>query len=321
MLLHKPFKIAVPLPVFIRQLFKESLEHNILDGAAVLAFFLMLAIFPAVIFLMAVIPYLPIERVDVAIMDFLAQVMPASAAEMFSGVIREVTQEQSGGLLSIGLLGAAWAASSGMHTVIAQLNRSYEVVESRSWVRVRLAALTLSAMFAVTVLGGFSMIVLGGAIQDQLAERLGASGALLAFFAAFRWVVIAAVMLLGYALIYYYGPDVEQDFVFVTAGSVLGVALLATASLVFAWYVQNLGDYAATYGSVGAVILLLLWLYIAGLTILFGAEVNALVEHHSPEGKEKGEKVEGQKERQPEAVRANKEGARTGQTREAGRAG
>jgi membrane protein len=312
MLLHRPFKIGIPLPLFLRQLVQESLEHNILDGAAVLGFFLMLAIFPAIIFLMAVIPYLPIAQVDVAIMDFLAQVMPAGAAQMLSGAVREVTQNQSGGLLSLGLLGAAWAASSGMHTIIAQINRSYEVTESRNWVRVRLAALLLSAMFAVTVLGGFSLIVLGGVIQDRLAEYVGASGALLAFFAGFRWVVIAAVLLLGYALIYYYGPDAKQDFVFVTLGSVLGVALLVGASLVFAWYVQNFGDYAATYGSVGAAILLLLWLYIAGLTILFGAEVNALVEHHSPEGKEKGENVEGQKEHDPGAVQANKAAARGG---------
>ena len=312
MLLHKSFKIAVPLPIFLRQLMHESLKHNILDGAAVLGFFLMLAIFPAVIFLMALISYLPIARVDVAIMDFLAQVMPTSAAEMFTGVVREVTQNQSGSLLSLGLLGAAWAASSGMHTVIAQINSCYDVQESRNWVRVRVAALMLSAMFVVMVLGGFSLIVLGGVIQDQLAEHLGASSALLSFFVGFRWVVIGAVMLLGYALIYYYGPDVKQDFIFVTAGSVFGVALLVAASLVFAWYVQNLGDYAATYGSVGAVILLLLWLYIAGLTLLFGAEVNALVEHHSPEGKEKGEKVEGQKERDPGAVQANKNAARAG---------
>jgi len=103
---------------------------------------------------------------------------------------------------------------------------------------------------------------------------------------------------------------VKQEFIFVTAGSVLGVVLLVAASLVFAWYVQNLGDYAATYGSVGAAILLMLWLFIAGLTLLLGAEINALVEHHAAGGKEKGEKEEGQKERDPAGVRANVEATR-----------
>jgi len=108
--------------------------------------------------------------------------------------------------------------------------------------------------------------------------------------------VIIAGLLLGFALIYFLAPNVKQRFVFITPGSVVGVAVLALASLGFAWYVRNFGDYSATYGSIGAAIVLMLWLYIAGLVVLFGSEVNALIEHHPPDGKEKGEHAEGEKE-------------------------
>jgi membrane protein len=114
----------------------------------------------------------------------------------------------------------------------------------------------------------------------------------LAAFAAIRWLIIAFFLLLGFAVIYYYGPDVEQRFRFVSPGSILGVILLAVASLGFRYYISNFGNYNATYGSLGAMIVLIVWLYIVGLVLLIGSEINALFEHYSPEGKEKGQKKE-----------------------------
>ena len=286
---------------FLKELYREASDDNIFDGAAALGFYLMLAIFPAVIFVMALIPYLPIGQVDRAIMDLLRQALPPSAADMFTGVVAEVTSKQSGGLLSFGLIGALWATSSGMYAVMQQLNTTYDVHEGRSFLRARLIAVGLSLLFAVLVLGGFSLIVLGGQIQAWLGERFGMSDELLIFFATFRWVVIVLGLLLAFALIYYLAPDVKQRFKYITPGSVLGVILLMTASLGFAWYAQNFGNYSKTYGSVGAVIVLMLWLYIAGLTILVGSEINALLEHHAADGKEKGEREAGEKERDPQA--------------------
>ena len=162
-------------------------------------------------------------------------------------------------------------------------------------IRGRATALALSLLFGVLVLGAFSLVVIGGMIENWLADRLGFSGLLLTLFAVFRWTVIVLALLLGFAVIYYYGPNVEQRFRFITPGSVVGVALLIAASLGFSVYTSNFGDYDATYGSIGAVIILMLWLYIAGLVILVGSEINALLEHYSAEGKQKGEKKEGEK--------------------------
>lgn len=265
----------------LKALYRESMKDDVLNGAAVLGFYLMLAIFPAMIFVLAVIPYLPIANVDQAIMDLLRQALPASAADMFTGVVQQITGEKRGGLLSFGLLAALWATSTGMYAIMQQLNITYGVAEGRGFVRARLLAITLSLMFVVLVLGGFSLIVLGGQIQEWLGSRLGFGQALLTFFVVFRWVVILAGLLLAFSLIYYLAPNLDQKFKFVTTGSVVGVAVLLVASLGFSWYTQSFGNYDATYGSVGAVMVLMMWLYFAGLAILFGSEINALAERRA----------------------------------------
>jgi membrane protein len=280
---------------FIRDLHQSINDDNVFNGAAALGFYLTLAIFPAMILLMSVIPYLPIAQVDQAIMDLLGQALPPEAFGMVEKVVAEVTSERRGGLLSFGVLATLWAVSTGMYAIMQQLNITYDVKEGRSMIRGRATALALSLLFGVLVLGAFSLVVIGGMIEDWLANRFGVSGLLLTVFAVFRWAVIVLALLLGFAVIYYYGPNVEQTFRFITPGSVVGVILLVAASLAFSFYTRNFGNYDATYGSIGAVIVLMLWLYMAGLVILFGSEINALLEHYSPEGKRKGEKKEGER--------------------------
>ena len=252
-------------------------EDDIFNGAAVLGFYLTLAMFPAVILTMALIPYLPIEHVDQAIMDLLSQALPANAADMFKGVVEEVTQKPRRGLLSFGLVASLWATSTGMYAVMQQLNTIYGVKEARGFVRGRLVAIGLSLLFVVLAILSFSLVVLGGVMQDWLGAHLGTGNALLTFFVWFRWVVIVSALVLGFALIYFLAPNLKQPFALVTPGSVAGALLLVLASLGFARYVQSFGDYSAMYGSVGAMIVLMLWLYMTGLAILIGAELNALV--------------------------------------------
>jgi membrane protein len=213
---------GVSIKQFLYALNQEISDDNVYNGAAALGYYLTLAIFPAMILLMTIIPYLPIDRVDEAIMDMLGQALPAEAYDMVAGIVTEVTQEQRGGLLSFSLLATLWAASTGMYAIMQQLNITYGVEEARSFVRARATAIILSLLFGLLVIGAFSLIVLGGVIQDWLGTRLGFSDALIMVFAAFRWVVIVLALLLGFAMIYRYAPNVEQKFVFITPGSVLG---------------------------------------------------------------------------------------------------
>jgi membrane protein len=285
----------------LRDLYREISDDNVFNGAAALAFYLTLAIFPAMILIMTVIPYMPIAEVDQAIMDLLGQALPPDAYDLVAKVVRDVTSDRRGGLLSFSLLATLWAASTGMYAIMQQLNITYGVKEARSLVRGRAVALALSVLFGVLVIGAFSLVVLGGVIEEWLGNRLGFSDTLVTFFAVFRWVVIVLALLLGFALIYYYGPNVQQEFRFITPGSVFGASLLIIASLAFSFYTSNFADYDATYGSIGAVIVLMLWLYIAGLVILVGSEINALLERYSGKGKRKGEKFKGERSGEPRA--------------------
>jgi membrane protein len=263
---------------FATQLLRELKRDNVFNGAAALGFYLTLAIFPAMIFLMAVIPYLPIAHVDQAILDLLREALPDEAAKMFANVVEEVTSRRSGALLSLGIAGTLWAASTGMYAIMQQMNVAYDVEEGRPFLRARATALGLTLLFAVLVLGAFSLVVTGGIIQDWLGARFGFSDALLNFFIVFRWVVIVLALLVALAGIYYAGPNCPRRFRLFTPGTLTAALLLIGASLVFRLYAAHFGDYDATYGSIGAVIVLMLWLYIAGFVMLLGAELDAELE-------------------------------------------
>jgi len=263
---------------FLKRVYEESMRDDVFDGAAALGFYLTLAIFPTMIFLMALIPYLPIAHVDQAIMDLLAQALPQRTAAIFVDVVHDVTSERRGGLVSLGLVTALWSASAGMYAVMQQLNRAYDVAEQRPFIRARATALGLTLLFTVLILGAFSFVVLGGVIQGWLGNRFGFSESLLEFFRVFRWVVIVLALLLGISLIYYLGPNRPHRYRFLTSGAVVASVLLIAASWGFSLYTANFNNYSAVYGSIGAVIMLMLSLYLAGLVILVGAEINAEIE-------------------------------------------
>jgi membrane protein len=275
---------------FAADLYQEIQDDNVFNGAAALAFFWMLAVFPFMIFLLSLLPYLPIPRLEEAIMDLLNQALPGDAAEMFTGVVHDITAERRGGLLSFGLLFAIWSGSTGIYAIMQQLNITYDVKEARSFMKARAVALWLMLLFVLLIVGAFALIIFGGVLEEWIMSVTGMGQVVITFFAVFRWIVIAVLVLLGFSVIYYYGPNVEQSFKFITPGSIIGAVLLILTSLGFSIYVSNFGDYNATYGTLGAVIILLMWLYIAGLVILIGSEVNAILEDYQAEGKQKGEK-------------------------------
>ena len=274
-----------PARKFLFALYHEIERDNAFNGAAALAYYLTLAIFPATIAVMALIPYLPIPDVDTAIMDLLRQVLPASAASMFADVVRTITTERRGGLLSLGVVGMLWAASTGMYAVMRQMNIAYNVEERRPFLRARATALGLTLLFVVLVIGAFSLVVLGGVIQDWLGRRFGFSEPLLMLFIVFRWLVIVAGLLVALAIIFYAAPNRRQRFALLSPGSLTSATLLILASLAFKAYATNFARYDATYGSIGAVVVLMLWLYLAGLVIIIGAEINAVIERHDREGR------------------------------------
>ena len=277
--------------VFIKELVAKIRHDHVPNGAASLAYYLMLALFPALIFLLSLLPYLQIPALERAMTDFMAEALPRDAASLLTRTLQGVLASKEGGLLSLGALLTLWAASRGMLSVMQQLNLTYDVRETRSFWKTRALALLLTVIFGALVIVSFILIVVGGMTQAWLGRRLGFSPPLIVFFATVRWVIIASALLLAFAVTYCWGPDVDQKFRFITPGSLIGVLLLVVASVGFRAYVERFGNYNATYGSLGAVVILMLWLYITGLVLLVGSEVNALIESLSPDGKRRGERI------------------------------
>lgn len=273
---------GVSIVQLLRELNTKVRDDTLFNGAAALGFYLMLALFPALILVMSAIPYLPIPRVDQAIMDLLDQLLPGQAYALVEEVVTQVVADRRGGLLSFGALGTLWAASSGMYAIMQQLNVTYGVKEGRPFLRARAVAMGLSVLFGALMLLAFSLIVLGGVAQDWLVEQLGFSALLLPFFAALRWVIIVTSVVLAFSLMYWLAPNLrDKRFRLLTVGGAVAALLLLAASVGLALYVQSFANYDKVYGSIGAVIALMLWLYAAGMSLLLGSEVDVLLARHA----------------------------------------
>ncbi len=276
---------------FFKKLIHGLEKDRVFMGAAALAFYFLLAIFPSLIILLSMLPFLPVPELEQEILRVIYQVLPENAAALLSGSVERVTSEKRGDLLSLGILGALWASSSGMYAIMRQLDVTYGVEEARPFWKTRMIAILLTILFAIFVLGGFSLVIFGSVIEGWVSPYLEAYSGLPTFFVVLRWVLVFLVSNICFSLIYYFGPDVEQRIFYVTPGSLIGTVLLAGASLLFSFYVRNFAHFGATYGGIGAVIILLLWLYIAGMVVLLGGKINAILEFQDPAGKVKGEKL------------------------------
>jgi membrane protein len=257
-----------------KSLWREVNEDQISNGAAALAFYMVLSLFPCAIFSLSLLPYLPIPNLQQAILDLVREVLPDNAADLLTSTVQSVISRRRTGVLSFAFLFTLWSSTSGLHGLMQQLNVAYEVEEERSFLKARGLALLLTMAFFGLVVGAFALIICGGMVQDSVGEHLGWSQGLLALFAGLRWVIIISALHFAFALIYYLGPNLRQPFVWITPGSVAATLLLLGVSMGFKLYVNRFSDYDALYGSLGAVIVLLLWLFAAGWVTLFGAELN-----------------------------------------------
>jgi len=258
--------------------------------AAALAYHVLFSLFPFIIFLVALLGFLDIPE----FFDWLRQqaeiVLPAEALGQVNSAIDQI-QQPRGGLLSFGVIVALWTASAGVRAAISALNVAYDVSEGRpAWKLYPLSVLYTVGLAAMLILATALMLI-GPQAAQWLGDRAGVGQLATTLWNLLRWPVAVALLMLAVALFYYLAPDVEQQFRFLTPGSVLAVLVWIAASLGFALYVQNFADYSATYGSIGAIIVLLFYFYISSAILLYGAEVNATIEHSAPEGKDPGEKV------------------------------
>jgi membrane protein len=278
-----------------KELFKrviaEVQQDNCVVYAAALAYYFLFALFPFFLFLAALLGYLPIPNLMDQIMDLLAQVMPGEALTLVQDNLGNLLSERRGGLLSFGIIAALWTSSSALTGISDALNHAYGVEEGRPFWKVRGMAILLTIGLSVFLIASIVLLMFGPQLGGWLADFVGLGRAFEIAWNILRWPVILFLVIVAVAAIYYFAPDVDQRWKWITPGSVFAVILWMLVSLGFSYYVNNFGSYDKTYGSIGAIIVLLTWMYVSGLVILVGGEINAEIEHASANGKAPGEKT------------------------------
>ncbi len=284
---------------FAIELKREWDRDDLMDTAGSLTFFGVLAIFPFLLFLVS-LAALVIDPADAQLLiDELDRVAPPAVSEILGARLRALGEGGSPGLLTVSALGAIWSASSGIAALMRALNRAYGVRESRPLWKVR--GIALISTFAAA---GLSVLATVSAVAaPSIAAAVGGwAGELILWL---RLPVAGLTMMFVWALLYYFLPDVEQRFRFITPGSVVGVIVWLVTSTGFSIYVRNFGSYEVSYGALGGVIILLLWMWISSIVVLLGAEINAILEFWSPEGKRVGART--MDETGPDLTKAEKE--------------
>jgi len=278
---------GLTLPELGRRLWDESQKDELLGRAAQLSYYALLALFPALIFLTALMGLFSVQSFMPELMSYLRNVLPADALSMVQRFLTQVAEGSGANILSLGALGALWASSSGVTAIMDALNVVFGVKEDRRpfW-RVRLTAIVLTTGLAGFVIMSLALVLYGPTIGRWIADLMGFDVVFTWIWNVLQWPIIATLMLIVVAAIYHICPDRRHKrWRWVTPGSVFAVLMWLLVSLGFKAYVDNFGDYNKVYGSIAGVIVLMLWFYWSGMVLLLGGEINAEIEKAAAEGK------------------------------------
>ncbi len=289
------------LPLSWKELFKRTgkavYNDNLLDLAAQQAYYFFFALFPAILTLISVASFFPIADLVGDSINMLGRVVPGDVLTIISGQMSEISKTNKGGALTFAFILTLWSTSGAMVSIITTLNAAYGITEGRPLWKVRLTALALTLGMSLFILVSMALVLVGPTLAEHLANSLRLGAAFKWAWWTLQWPVVFALVVSGIGIVYYFAPDAEQDWAWVTPGSVLATVLWVLVSLAFKLYISYFGNYNETYGTLSAFIVLLTWFYLSGLAILVGAEMNAEIEHASPHGKNPGEKVPGEKKK------------------------
>ena len=285
-----PETVSLSWSALARRTWGEIVADDVLGLAAQLSYYFFLALFPAILFLLALASFFPLSNVTDDVGRSLGPFVSPQVLELIQEQMRRLANDESGGLLTFGVAGALWSSSAALVSIVGALNRAYDIDEGRPWWKVRLIAIGLTLGVAVTVLIALSLVLVGPTLAEKLGQTTGWGASFEWTWLLLQWPLVFVLISTGIGLVYYFGPDADQDWVWITPGAVAATVLWLVVSLLFKLYVARFTDYEGSYGTVGGVIVVLLWFYVSGIAILTGAELNAEIEHASPYGKAPGQK-------------------------------
>lgn len=260
---------------------RDIADDDLVARASGLAFDFLLALFPLLVFLLALFGLFASRSIQLrtGLLGYFAAVLPALAFQLLKNTTEELATHASGGKLTIGILVALWFASGGMASMISALNAAYHARESRSWIKVRAIAVGLTLLISILIFSALCLVLLSGNLIDWIGTELHLASAMVAMWKALQWPAAALFVVFSYALIYSCGPNAERRrWYWITPGSAFGALSWLAASAGFRIYLRHFNNYSAIYGSLGALIILMVWLYVAGLAFMIGGEINANIE-------------------------------------------
>lgn len=266
---------------FGKHLWAKANTDDVLNRAAILSFYFLLALFPLLLFLTALLGSFANAGTELRhnLLTYLRAIVPVSASDLINTTVDEISQKSSGGKLWFGLVTSLWFASSGMGAIIEGLNVAYDVKETRAWWRRTVLAILLTVALAVLIIAALALMFYGSRIAEGIANHYGFGAAFTAAWKVLQWLFVLVFVFLAFQLIYYFAPDLpEHQLRWLAPGAMIGVFLWLLVSFLFGSYLNFYNTYSVVYGSLGAVIILMLWFYLTGVTILIGGEVNAIVE-------------------------------------------
>ncbi len=259
----------------LKSIAKRFLKDEAVGLAAQLAYFFLLSLFPFMIFLMTLIGYLPISA-DL-ILDFIREFAPGETHKLIQENIEGVLSSQNGKLLSVGLIGTVWSASNAINALIRALNRSYHVGESRNFFISRGLAILLTFGMIVVIIVALTLPVFGEKIGLMVFAYFGLSDSFLRAWEIVRWALSFFVLFIVFASLYFFAPNKHLPWKSVIPGAIVATAGWLLSSLLFSYYVSSFGNFSASYGSLGGIIVLMIWFYLSGMVIILGGEVNAVL--------------------------------------------
>jgi membrane protein len=281
MILLGKFTVPVGWTVILRRTSRQIYRGQCFSWAAALAYYSFLAVFPALLFVVSIASLLPIQPLIDRVVDLIAQVAPGDVVTIARDQLLQITDEPHGRLMALSLAGTLWSTSSGMAALIGTLNQAEHITEARSWWRVRATAIVLTVALALFMVLSFTLAVAGPSAAEQLADWLRLGAVFTTTWQMCRWPAAFALAVTAIGGVYHFAPDVHGEFVWITPGSVSATALWLAVSLGLKWYVFHVGSYQKTYGALGGVMVMLLWFYVSGLSILLGAQLNATIDRAS----------------------------------------
>lgn len=251
--------------------------------AAQQAYYYMLALFPMMILLIAIVPYLNIDPQKA--INVVNQLLPEESAQLLRDNVVKLVSERNGGLLTFGIIGTIWSASNGMNAFMKAMNIAYDVKETRSFIKARLVSIFLTIGLILAFVIALLLPVFGNVILETIQTIIPIPEPYDIIFNVIRWVIGIVVMVAVLTGLYRIAPNKHYPFKHVLPGAIFATIVWQLISLGFSFYVSNFGNYSATYGSLGGVIVLMLWLFLTGLALVLGGEINAIY-HREKTGEE-----------------------------------